>query len=74
MSFNPYTRLRALLPGDRLEIGTVVSSEPGRVVVTLPGGGRSTVIGDAQIGAQVYIRGGRIDGLAPSLPVVEIDV
>ncbi len=74
MSYNLYSRLRALFFDDRLEVGSVTATEPGRVTVALPDGSTVSVIGEATVGDRVYIRGGVIEGMAPALTVVDITI
>lgn len=74
MSYNLYSRLRALFYQDRLEVGSVIAVEPGRVTVALPDGATVNVLGDATVGDRVYIRGGAIEGKAPALTVVDISI
>lgn len=74
MSYNLYKRLRALFPGPRLQIGTVTAVTGGSVTVALPDNSTTTAIGVAALGDKVYIRDGRVEGEAPVLPVVEIEV
>jgi len=42
--------------------------------VQLPGGGVLQARGAAVVGDHVFVRDGLIEGLAPSLPIVSIDV
>lgn len=74
MSFNLYKRLRNLFPGDPLLVGTVSEVQTGRVIVTLPDGSTTPARGEATIGQHVYVKGGAIEGLAPSLSVIEIEI
>lgn len=74
MAFNLYSSLRALLFTDRVQAGTVTAIETGRVTVTLPDGSLATVRGSATVGGRVYIRAGAIEGPAPALTVVDIEV
>ena len=74
MSYNLYARMRALFPGARRQVGTVTSVSAAGAIVTLPSGATVSAIGSAQIGEMVYIRDGQIEALAPTLPVVEIEI
>lgn len=71
---NLFRALLAVLPSTPLEVAEVVEVSAELVVVELPGGGRLQVRGEAQIGDRVFVRGGAIDGPAPALPVVIINV
>lgn len=74
MSFNLYQRLRSLFPGSRRQIGTVTGISGSTVTVQLPDGSSTMVIGSAQVGTEVYFSNGVVDGVAPSLPVVVIEI
>lgn len=74
MSYNLYRRLRALFPGARLQVGTVLATETGKVTVELPDGAIMPARGSASIGATVYVRDGAIEGVAPSLTIEEIEI
>lgn len=74
MSFNLYSSLRSLFFSDRVQVGTVTAVDSGRVTVTLPDGSIQSVRGAGGVGGRVYIRGGVIEGPAPSLTVVVIDI
>lgn len=74
MSFNPYKRLRDLFPAPRLQVGTVVAVGTDAVTIELPGGSLTRARGEATVGARVYIRDGVIEGLAPELPIVMVEV
>lgn len=71
---NLFAQFRRLLPGQPLLVGTVISSGSGLVVVELPGGAQINARGQATVGAQVFVRGGAIEGEAPSLPSGTIEV
>ena len=71
---NPYRRLLALLPATPRQVGEVISVSGSRVRVDLVGGGVRTCQGDAQVGGMVYVEGGQITGVAPSLPVMRIEI
>lgn len=70
MSNNLAVKFQALLPGDPLQIGTVISSASGSTTVEYPGGARVVVRGTAAVSSTVFVRGGAIEGPAPSLPIV----
>lgn len=71
---NPYRRLLALLPTTPRQVGEVISVSGSRVRVDLVGGGVRTCQGDAQVGGMVYVEGDQITGVAPSLPVVMVEI
>ncbi len=70
MSTNAYARFVRLLPSQPVQVSTVIASGGGACTVQLPGGAQLVVRGEADVGASVFIRGGAIEGLAPSLPLV----
>jgi len=74
MTFNLYKRLRNILPEPRLLIGTVLSVDTTSARVELPDGSIVHARGEAAVGEKVYLRSGVIEGPAPDLPVVVIDI
>ena len=74
MSFNPYKRLRDLFPSPRLQVGTVVAVGTDAVTIELPDGARSRARGEVAVGDRVYVRDGVIEGPAPDLTIIEIEV
>ena len=74
MSTNLFTHFRRLLPAQPLLAGVVISAGSGAVVVELPGGSRVTVRGDGTVGMSVFIRGGAVEGVAPALTQVFVEV
>lgn len=74
MTFNLYKRLRSLFPESRLQVGTVTAVETGRAIITLPDGSTTSARGIANIGDAVYVRDSVIEGEAPALTVVEIEI
>lgn len=71
---NLYHQFLALLPPRPLQVGAVTATSGDTCTVQLPGGGVLQVRGAAVVGDQVFLRDGLIEGLAPSLPIVSIDV
>ena len=71
---NPFKRLLNLLPQRPLQVGDVLSVGGGVARVELPGGGVIVARGEAAIGQRVFVRDGAIEGTAPSLTIVEIEV
>lgn len=74
MSTNFYKRLIDLLPKNPLQVGEVVAVSNGVATIELPGGSLQQALGSASVGDRVFFRGGAIEGPAPSLTLVEIDV
>lgn len=71
---NVYATFLSLLPQTPLQVGTVVATSGGSVIIDLPGGGRIKARGEATVGGHVFVRDSVIEGPAPDLPVVEIDL
>lgn len=71
---NLYHQFLALLPPRPLQVGAVTAVAGQLCTVQLPGGGVLQARGDAVVGDQVFVRDGLIEGLAPSLPIVSIDI
>jgi len=77
MTTNVWTRFKRLFPGAPLQVGAVLSVDiqTGTSIVQLIGGGTLTVRGTGvAAGKKVFVRDGLIEGSAPDLPVVEIEV
>lgn len=74
MPFNLYQRLRSLFPASCRQVGTVTGISGSTVTVQLPDGASTVVIGSAQIGTMVYFSNGAVEGIAPSLTVVDIEI
>ena len=74
MSANLFTQFRRLLPSAPLLVCDVISSGSGGAIVELPGGARISVRGEATTGTKVFVRNGAIEGPAPNLPVVLVEV
>lgn len=71
---NPYRALLDLLPQAPLQVGDVTAIDNGVATITLPGGGTTNARGGAQVGDRVFFRDGVIEGAAPALPVVFLEV
>ena len=74
MSTNAYVEFLALLPSHPLQIATVTAIEGEVARLALPGGGVLTARGAAAIGEQVFVRDGVIEGKAPAMPFVQVEV
>lgn len=74
MSTNLFSQFKRLLPAQPLLVGTVISSGSGAVLVELPGGDRITARGEATPGDDVFVRNGAVEGTAPALTLVLIEV
>lgn len=71
---NPYKQLLDLLPSRDLQIGDVTAFGDGVATVELLDGGVISARGSATVGQRVYVRDGAIEGLAPSLSVVTVEI
>lgn len=72
---NVYRALRELLPEPVLLVGTVTTVWPdGTATVAFPGGGSQRVRGEAVVADRVFVRNGLIEGSAPALTAIEIEI
>jgi hypothetical protein len=71
---NIYRKFLDLLPARPLQVGTVLSVSGGIATIELPGGGRLQARGSATAGQRVFVRDGLVEGAAPDLPVVIIEI
>ena len=71
---NLYTVFKKLIPNAPLLVGEVAATYTGGATVTLQGGGTLRVRGVATVGQRVFVRDGVIEGAAPALTLVEIEV
>lgn len=75
MTTNLYRQLRELLPEPALTVATVTATHTdGTVTVSYPGGSQQRVRGTGSVGAKVFVRAGQVEGDAPNLPNLVIDV
>ena len=75
MQTNLYRALRELLPESPLLVGIVDAVHTdGTCTVSYPGGGTQRVRGTAAVGASVFVRDGVIEGGAPALTPLVIEV
>jgi len=74
LPLNPFRKLVSLLPDPPLLVGVVESLTDTGAVILLPDGGRLTARGEAIQGQSVFVRDGVIEGQAPALSVVVIEV
>jgi hypothetical protein len=74
MSRNPYRVFKEIFPDAPLQVGQVTAVGGGAATVTLPGGGVLQARGAATVGQRVFVRDGVIEGAAPDLPIVLIEV
>ena len=76
MSGNLFQAFKKVSPDHPLQVGevTAVDVDGDLATVTLPGGGVLQARGAATLGAQVFVRDGVIEGEAPALPLVVIEI
>lgn len=75
MSTNLYRALLELLPQRPLQVASVVAQDGEYTLVAWPGGAQQRVRGTGYVpGAHVFVRDGLIEGAAPALTSVVIDV
>lgn len=74
-NINVFKELMALLPSSPLLVGEVIVVGVGTMTVQYPGGGTQVARGTGfAVGAKVFVRDGVVEGLAPSLPTVTLEV
>lgn len=71
---NLWKRLKQLLPEAPLLVGVVDSVDAYGALVLLPDGSLTAVRGAATVGDSVFIRNGLIEGPAPELTAVLIEI
>lgn len=71
---NLWKRLKQLLPDAPLLAGVVITDDTYGATVQLPDGSIVAVRGAATVGEHVFIRDGLIEGPAPSLSAVLIEI
>lgn len=71
---NPYKALLGLLPDTPLQVGDVISIGGGVAVIEVPGGGQVAARGEAAVGQRAFFRDGVIEGVAPDLTIVEVEI
>lgn len=73
--WNPYKRLLGLLPRRPRLIGTVLAVDDGTALVQQLGGGTQRVVGGGLAeGDKVFFRDGAVEGPAPDLPEISIEL
>lgn len=73
---NPWTQFLDLLPKTPRMVGTVISHVGELHYIQLPDGSQITATNQTAVpnGSSVFVKDGVIEGTAPSLPVVPMDV
>jgi len=73
-STNLFTAFIELLPSYPLQVATITAIDGEVARLELPGGGVLTARGTGALGDQVFVRDGVIEGLAPSMPFVQVEI
>lgn len=73
-SANFYAAFIAMLPSYPLQIATITAIDGEVAQLALPGGGVLTARGTGAVGDQVFVRDGVIEGQAPSMPFVQVEI
>ena len=71
---NIYRQFLDLIPARPLQAGTVTAVSGNTCTVELPGGGLLQARGTAAVNDQVFVRDGVIEGAAPALGIVLIEI
>ncbi len=71
---NIYKVFKDLIPAPPLLVGKVIAVRPGHNVIELPGGAQVTARGPATVNKMVFFKDGVIEGDAPDLTVVTIEI
>jgi len=74
VSNNLFTEFKRLIPDAPLLVGTITAVETGGVVIELPDGATIRARGAGAVSDTVFVRDGIIEGPAPTLTVVEIEI
>lgn len=74
ITVNLFRRLKQLIPAEPLQIGEVVAVDSYGAMVQYASGELQRVRGVTELGQKVFVRGGAIEGPAPDLPVIEIEI
>lgn len=71
---NLYQRFSDLSNRSARTVGTCISAKFGSCVIQYPGGALVEARGAGTVGQSYFVRDGRLDGEAPNLPILEIEV
>ena len=71
---NIFKEFSDIFPDPPLQIGTVLDTDGAVCTIELPGGGVLRARGDAPPGQRVFVRDGLVEGDAPSLPIVVLEI
>ena len=71
---NLFNQFKKLLPGAPVLMGGVVAKDGDLLTIEQLGGGLVRARGEGEIGDRLFVRDGAVEGKAPALPMVEIEV
>lgn len=71
---NLYKRFSDLTGRSLRTVGTCISADAGECSIQYPGGAIVRVQGEGTVGQRYFVRDGRLDGEAPGLVSLEIEV
>lgn len=75
---NPWSRFVALTANDPLLVGKVLAHRTdgsNTSLIELPGGGRLVASGQGvAVGQMAFVRAGQVEGQAPQLPALTIEI
>lgn len=71
---NLLSEFKSLLPDSPLLVGEVLSIANNILTIALPDASQITAKGVASVGQRVFVRGGMVEGQAPTLSYVEVDI
>ncbi len=72
---NLWSQFKALAGGPSYRtVGTCTSSSFGSCMIQLPGGAEIQAQGAGTVGTRYFVKDGKLDGEAPDLDLLEIDV
>lgn len=74
MARNVFRQFLDLLPARPLQVATVTHVDADVCTLELPGGGVLQARGTAAVDDQVFVRDGVIEGAAPALTIVAIEI
>ncbi len=74
MITNLFRRLKQLVPDAPLLIGGVVQVTDYGATIELVDGSHISARGSAEVGQKIFVKDGKIEGLAPTLPLFEIEI
>lgn len=71
---NLFKQFQTLFGKSPLQIGDVIAVDGDVATVQLAGAGIAKARGPAEVGQKVFVRNGVLEGQAPELPVVPIEI